>query len=309
MSTNNGTYKLDTKALRNLETDMSMVLNEQLTGQGSTYGSLVNTINVNTNTVRMPYMDDLGDGLRSWDRDDTKRIETLQGGDFTVTIDSWEKTIGIRREDIEDDNLGLYAPVISQMAKNVLANDDKLIAEMIAGGDAVECFDGVYLFSNSHPTRTSAVQDNLMSGALNADNVASGIAQMRGFVGRNGEVYNLAPTTLIVPPELEKTAWELVNSLFKTDSGTYNDQPNFVRSKLQNVIVDNRLTDADDWYLVNTGESLKPVLKLMRKPAQFASLRDMNSEIVFMKGQYIFGLETRYSIAPGYWQYIIKFVN
>jgi len=302
-----GTYNLDPKILNALNDTISTAFNKQMEGQERVYGGLMMTMNVNTNQVTLPYMDDLGDGLNAWDRDATKKLEQLGGGKYVVDINSYEKTIAIRREDIEDDNLGLYLPIIQGMAENVVQNDDKLIADLLVSGASLECFDGANFFSNSHVTQTSTTYDNLLSGALSSGTIETGITTMRKFKGRNGKVLNIVPDTIIVPPDLEPTARRYVNSNVRV--GATNEEPNWLGSVVKNVIVDARLTDTDDWYLVKASGAMKPFVKIQRTAPRFVNLTRMDTDTVFLKGQYVYGLETRYTMAYGLWQYAIKFVN
>ena len=303
-----GNINIDTRTLNELSKTVSTLFNKTLSQQESYADKLTMIAPVSTNTVELPFIDDLGDGLREWTRS-VKNIEKLSGGKHSVSVKSYEKTIGIRREDIEDDNIGLYSPAIASLADNVRTNNEKIIADLLINGGTNECFDGEAFFSSTHPSNSSDTFSNLMSGELTSDNLATGISAMRKFKGRNGQVLNIAPDTLIVPPELEKTAWELAYSTVTVDDSASNNRPNFFKGLIRNIFVDARLSDANDWYLAKSEGILKPFIKLERQKPKIASLTDMKSELVFLEGEYIFGVEARYVITYGFWQHIIKFVN
>jgi phage major head subunit gpT-like protein len=302
-----GTINIDTRTLNELSKTVSTLFNKTLSQQESYADKLTMTAPVSTNTVELPFIDDLGDGLREWTRS-TKNIEKLSGGKHSISVKSYEKTIGIRREDIEDDNIGLYSPAIASLADNVRTNNEKIIADLLINGETNLCFDGKPFFSNAHPSNSDETFSNILSGELNSDNLASGISTMRKFKGRNGQILNIAPDALIVPPELEKAAWELAYSTVTVDEGSSN-KPNFFKGLIKNIFVDARLSNSNNWYLAKSEGVLKPFIKLERQKPRIASLTDIKSELVFLEGEYLFGVEARYVIAYGFWQHIIKFAN
>jgi phage major head subunit gpT-like protein len=76
------------------------------------------------------------------------------------------------------------------------------------------------------------------------------------------------------------------------------------------LIVDNRLTDVNDWYLDYVGGIVKPFIKQTRRAPVFVSLTDPNStERVFMQKQFLYGVESRGAVDFGLYQYSAKIVN
>jgi phage major head subunit gpT-like protein len=308
-----GVYTDDLRTINALSKTISKAFAQNLEAQQRTYGNCFSTVQVNTNTIQFPYVNDLGDGLNEWITGTEKKTDQLQGGYAEYILKDWEKTIQIRKRDIEDDNIGLYMDEINGLAEYAAQNDDKQIASILAGGDTGTdavyiCYDGENLFDNSHPSATSGTTyDNLLSGALASGTIESGIVAMMKFKGAGGRILNIVPDTIIVPPDLQKTATELVYSSYTFDKS--NDTENYFKPIIKNVIVDARLTDANDWYLAKIGGMRKPFMKLSRNAPSITAIKDAQAHDVFYKGVYVFGLEERSVIIPGFWQYIIKFVN
>ena len=85
--------------------------------------------------------------------------------------------------------------------------------------------------------------------ALSVKAIAKAITAMRRQKGITGDAtLNITPKYLVVPPELEMTAYQIVNSTAAVDgvnSGVVNPyKGRFV------VVADAELTDPDAWYLV-----------------------------------------------------------
>ena len=102
---------------------------------------------------------------------------------------------------------------------------------------AFQIYDGKALFSDNHPLLDSAsVGDNLITGALNEANLQIALQCMRETLDEAGNLIQLVPDTLIVPPALEHTALELVKSTHKPGTD-YNDI-NTLAGKLKVVVMD-----------------------------------------------------------------------
>jgi len=88
-------------------------------------------------------------GMREWVGD--RVIRSLEGKNWIVENRDYEITIGVERNDIEDDQLGLYNPLVAQMALEAKLHPNRLIADLIKGGGAAPCYDGQYFFDTDHP--------------------------------------------------------------------------------------------------------------------------------------------------------------
>lgn len=70
---------------------------------------------------------------------------------YTIVNKDYEATIGVNRNDIEDDNLGVYAPLFEEMGMAAAAHPDQLVWPLLAAGFATNCYDGQYFFDTDHP--------------------------------------------------------------------------------------------------------------------------------------------------------------
>ncbi|HUO23126.1 MAG TPA: Mu-like prophage major head subunit gpT family protein [Caulobacteraceae bacterium] len=87
--------------------------------------------------------------VRKWAGD--RVVQNISNSGYTVKNEPWELTIGVDRDDIEDDNLGIYAPLFSEMGLSTAAHKDQLVFGLLAAGFVTACFDGQPYFSTAHP--------------------------------------------------------------------------------------------------------------------------------------------------------------
>ncbi|RWE48547.1 MAG: hypothetical protein EOS79_08410 [Mesorhizobium sp.] len=92
----------------------------------------------------------LGDlpGMREWVG--PRQVHGLKQYDYEIENKPYEETIGVDRDDIEDDNLGIYAPRFTAMGRAVGSSKDTLVFAALKAGFATECYDGQNFFDTDH---------------------------------------------------------------------------------------------------------------------------------------------------------------
>ncbi len=88
-------------------------------------------------------------GLREWIGD--RVVHGISESEYSVRNKDWELTIGVDRNSIEDDNLGIYQPLFTHMGESAGVKPDQLVFALLAAGFAITCFDGQYFFDSDHP--------------------------------------------------------------------------------------------------------------------------------------------------------------
>ncbi|ADZ72408.1 Mu-like prophage major head subunit gpT family protein [Polymorphum gilvum] len=106
--------------------------------------------------------------LREWIG--SRTYETMQTRRYTVLNRKFEGTIEVDADDIADDNLGIYAPLFTEMGRAAAAHPDELIFEHLANAFEAECYDGQPFFDTDHPvldpqTRKEVSVSNMQAGA------------------------------------------------------------------------------------------------------------------------------------------------
>ncbi|MDR3249395.1 MAG: Mu-like prophage major head subunit gpT family protein [Treponema sp.] len=87
--------------------------------------------------------------MREWIGD--RVIKNIKEASYTIVNRLFESTLGVKRTDIEDDNLGIYRPLIAAMVKESLDFLDRNISSLLSGGFANLCYDGQNFFDVDHP--------------------------------------------------------------------------------------------------------------------------------------------------------------
>ena len=102
--------------------------------------------------------------MREWVGD--RVIQNLLEHDYAIKNRPFELSIGVDRDDIEDDTLGVYAPLFTEMGLSTAAHPDLLIFSLLKAGFATTCFDGQYFFDTDHPVVQA---DGTVASVANTD--------------------------------------------------------------------------------------------------------------------------------------------
>lgn len=77
--------------------------------------------------------------------------QTLKQHGYTIKNKTFESTVSVPREAIEDDQYGVYTPLVSQMGQDANLHPDELLFGLIQLGVSTLCYDGQYFFDTDHP--------------------------------------------------------------------------------------------------------------------------------------------------------------
>lgn len=87
--------------------------------------------------------------VREWIGD--RVIHGLEASDYTIKNKKFELTIAVSADSIDDDNIGIYGPMFTEMGRSVTAHYDQLVWALLKAGFATACYDGQYFFDTDHP--------------------------------------------------------------------------------------------------------------------------------------------------------------
>jgi phage major head subunit gpT-like protein len=93
--------------------------------------------------------------MREWVGD--RVLQNLSTHDFTIKNKDFESTIEVDRNDIEDDNLGIYNPIVQEFARVAATHPDELIFELFKDGTVNDCYDGKAFFAADHKVNGKSV--------------------------------------------------------------------------------------------------------------------------------------------------------
>lgn len=87
--------------------------------------------------------------LREWVGE--RVYQNLKVHGYTIKNKTFESTVSVPRESIDDDQYGVYTPLMAQMGQDARLHPDELLFGLIALGVSTTCYDGQYFFDTDHP--------------------------------------------------------------------------------------------------------------------------------------------------------------
>ena len=167
--------------------------------------------------------------------------DSLGEASARTKVATYGKLFSLTRQAIINDDLGLFSKIATKYGSAAKRLVNKMVYAQLTGN--VQMQDNVALFDTKHGNVAGTGE------ALSVKAIAKAITAMRRQKGITGEAtLNITPKYLVIPPELEMTAYEIVNSTAAADgvnSGVVNPyKGRFI------IVVDAELTDPTAWYLV-----------------------------------------------------------
>lgn len=158
-----------------------------------------------------------------------------------VSVLTFGRTFSLTRQAIINDDLGVFNDISSKFGRAAKSKINNMVYDLLSGNTVLE--DGKALFSADRKNLATAGSE------LSIVSLAAGVAAMRRqkHIGENRNL-NISPTYLIVPPELEALAYQVVKSV--VDPARSNDTVNPFSGRFT-IVVDAALTDPHAWYLAS----------------------------------------------------------
>ncbi|KQP49055.1 hypothetical protein ASF39_14610 [Methylobacterium sp. Leaf108] len=143
--------------------------------------------------------------IREWVGD--RVVQNLTTETYTIVNRSFESTIGVKSEDIEDDQIGIYDPIFSEFGRQSATFPDELVWALLKEGWTTPCFDGQYFFDTEHPIKNALGQTG---STANTD-------------GGTGEPWFLIDDTRMIKPIIyqERRLFDLVRMDADTDEHVF----------------------------------------------------------------------------------------
>lgn len=226
-----------------------------------------------------------------------REIQNLSEKAYNIMNKHFEMTVGVNRDDIEDDNLGMYTLQMQQMGQSAKEHQDILAIGMLPGGFKGLAYDDKPFFATDHAIGDKTYS-NKGTAKLSADSYGAARASMASIRNERGTALNIKPCLLVVPPSLEAEGRKILTA--ELIDGTTNPWKGSAELLVDaNVVNDEH---PDNWFLLDTSKAIKPVIFQLRKNTKFVSLVNENDTNVFSKNQYLYGADGRYNTGYSYWQ-------
>lgn len=163
----------------------------------------------------------------------------------SLTVETFGRLFSLTRRAIINDDLNQLRDRPAAMGRAAARTLSRSVTKKLE--DNPNAYDGTATFHVNH--------NNLLTLPLTEDALQQAVTKLRTQTDPNGLRIGLRPRTLLIPPHLEFTARRILNSqelmAVGTTTGTVVTQGNRnVSAGLVDYLVDEYLTDQNDWYVL-----------------------------------------------------------
>ena len=277
------------QALRGIYTAFNTVFNKAFEGQHPTYEKVATVVPSTSESETYAWLGDIP-GMREWIGD--REIQNITASDYTIKNKDFELTVGVDRNAIEDDKIGLYNPSVQMLGQSAAMHPDEQV-RLISRYE--KCYDGQPFFSDAHKVGKKTVS-NKTTAKLSMESYIAARAAMMSLTNSKGRALNLIPNVLAVPPALEAAARDILVADY------INGTKNTMQGTAKPLVIPQLAGHDSMWFLLCTSRPIKPLIYQQRKKAKFVSLTNENDANVFMKKQFLYGVDCRGNAGFGFWQ-------
>lgn len=245
--------------------------------------------------------------LREWIG--PRQAQNLSEHPYTLVNKKFEGTVELDRDDIEDDNLGIFsAMTIPDLGNAARKHPDQLLVTALVSNTLAGplAFDGKNLFANDHPTYAKAAftqtYDNLdLATELDQAGVGKAWAAMCSYLGENGDPLAVMPNALIVPPQLKRraltvmqsTTYALPGSIGTVGSATVD---NALRGWMEVIVLPELAANPTVWYMADLSKPIKPFVYQERNKAELVARINPEDPKVFDLDKFTWGVRNRCNV-------------
>jgi len=292
----------------------STLFREVLRDTPTYFQQIATEIPSNTREMRHAWLDRIPQ-MREWLGE--RVVNNLAVRLQSVENKLFEDTVAVKRTDIEDDLIGVYRPVIEELAMQAKAWPDKLVVDALQAGKKTVCYDGQHFFDTNHPQNmddpASPLQSNLLAGHdMEVDALADAIQVMMSFIGADGRPLEIIPDLLVVPPQLKFRAARLLQAeligrdiALASGHGAAADT-NILKGSLDLLCLPRLAGEPKTFFVLCTRRAVKPLVFQNREAPEFTALSKPDDESVFRRDEFQYGVRARGAAAVGFWPLAIR---
>ena len=223
---------------------------------------------------------------------------------YRTDIRNYEYAQGIQieRRLVDDDQTGQITGRAANMAAQFRRTREADAADIFINaftdsgtnrsGASTNGADGVALLSTAHPhspSNTNNTQSNEGTLALTIDNLDTTRQAMRNFTDDKDQLLGINPDMLLVPPELERAATQLVAERAIYEPGSAQFDVNMFAGRFRPVVW-NRLPDANAWFLIDSTLMKEHLIWQDRVLPDFAQAEDFDGLTAKYRGYMRYGI-------------------
>ncbi len=147
---------INKKNIDDLFTSFSTAFNKGLSGAQSCYKDISMVIPSTSRETNYGWLGQFPK-LREWVGD--RVVQNLTAHNYVIENKKYESTISVQRDEIEDDQYGIFSPILEEMGRVTQEHPDELIFKLLKTGFMTKCYDGQYFFDTDHPVKDETGAD------------------------------------------------------------------------------------------------------------------------------------------------------
>ena len=194
--------------LRSLYTGFNTAFQSRFAGVTPQYTQIATVVPSTTSSEEYGWLGEMP-SIREWLGD--RQIKNISTASYAIKNKTFEGTIGVEREKIEDDNLGLFTPLFEEFGRSAAVFPDQLVFGTLLAGFSSFCYDGQYFFDTDH---------QVLDEAGNAVSVSN-------YGGGTGTPWFLLDTSRPLKPlifQLRKSFSNIIRFDRETDENVFNQK-------------------------------------------------------------------------------------
>lgn len=184
---------------------------------------------------------------------------------------SYAKQVAVERELIDDEEYGVLQEIGSQLGIMAAYSQEKTAAEIFndafagvshTGEDGKSLCNAAHVNSDGGNSQSNTGTETCSLAGIQITRLA-----MRNFTNYRGEKLAIRPNLLIVPPDLEETAFEIVRSTGSTKDDKNSGVVNFYNGRFDLAVWD-FLTDTNNWFMADSRLMKQNLIWYQRTPLE-----------------------------------------
>lgn len=122
-------------------------------------------------------------------------VQNIAAWSYTIKNKNFEMTVKVGGNDLEDDQYGLFSPLMQEMGREAAQHPDRMAYDLLKRGFAETCYDGQCFFDTDHPVEGEGVGgpvasvSNMQPGAGPAWFLIDASRQIRPLVYQKRRAY------------------------------------------------------------------------------------------------------------------------
>ena len=225
-----------------------------------------------------------------------------QGYKTTITNYELAKGVAVERALIDDDQYGEIERRARSLGDSFAFTREHDAAQVFINaftdsgnnrmGASVAGPDSVALCSTAHPrspSDTSNTQSNEGTYTLTYANVDTVRRDMMDLTDDKGNLLGITPDLCLIPTELETDARKIFDPRAVWEPGSAQFDVNIFNGNMR-VVVWNRLTDANAWFLIDTAQMRRHLIFQNRIAPEFNREKDFDTLVAKYMGYMRYGI-------------------